>query len=132
MRTATVRKLAVLLSLLLVGGCSSNNKGKIEGTTWINGVSTIKAGQVPAGMITLEFRTDGTFSMIAKDPTGKNVGGNGTYSVGYGDYVTLTFDKPLEGQKTHRQKIVINGDNMQFIDSDGTTLNFTRKKAAGQ
>lgn len=103
----------------------SRNKGKLEGTKWVNAVSTIKGNQLPASLISLEFTTDGKFFMDVK---GANIGGKGTYTIGSGDFVTLTFDKPIEGQRTHRQKIVIKGDNMQFIDSDGTMLNLMRQK----
>jgi hypothetical protein len=127
MKPMLVVKFAFLACLLLATGCSSNNKGKLEGTKWVNVAGKIKVKGVdqdlPGGLIKLEFRTDGTFAFAYPGETR-----TGKYSLGFGDYVTMNFDKALEGQREHRQKIIVNGDTLALIDSDGTTLNFSKQK----
>ena len=49
----------------------------------------------------------------------------GTYSLGWGDYVTLKFDH-IEGRQNHTEKVVITGDRLTMTDSDGTSLSFEK------
>jgi hypothetical protein len=119
MRVITL--LIVSVGFLAVAGCSSNNKGKIEGTKWTNEAGTIKGSNIPAGVIVLEFGKDGKLSF----------GGGlqvltGTYSLKSGDTVTFHFDKEHNGRKDHDEKISISGDRLTLTDSDGT---LTFKKA---
>jgi hypothetical protein len=120
-----MRRLSVLslgLVVLLFTGCESNNKGKIEGTKWSSDAATVKGSQIPAGALQLEFKSDGgfTYTVIGNPLTGK-------YSLGTGDNVTLTFDKELDGRKSHTEKVAINGDKLTMTDSDGTAVTFTKK-----
>jgi hypothetical protein len=111
------------LALAVFFGCSSNNKGKIEGTNWSSKVVTVKGKTAPAGMMKLEFRQDGTLTVTG--PTGAYTG---TYSLGFGDAVTFKLDRELSGSKTHAEKIAINGDELTLTDSDGTRIPFERAK----
>lgn len=123
MRLAKILPMFALAVLLLVGGCSSNNKGKIEGTKWSSQATTVKGQPLPAGILGLEFRADGSmvYQVGPQAYTGK-------YSLGGGDSVTLHLDKELANRKTHVQKVVINGENLTLIDSDGTQLTFNKTK----
>src|SRR5438132_873310 len=100
MRKLPLVRLVVLFVVLFAVGCS-NNKGKIEGTKWTSQAATIKGQAVPAGMMQLEFKTDGTmtYTIMGQPLTGR-------YSLSSGDYVTLNMDKPLANSKTHREKVV--------------------------
>lgn len=132
----------ILVALLIAGpflaGCSSNNKGKIEGTKWISEATTIKVKDkdkdkdenIPAGAGELEFRSDGglTYKIDKKSKEDKleTKTAQGTYSLGIGDTVMFNFNKELEGRKTHSETIVIVGDQLKLTDSDGTTIPFKR------
>ena len=59
MRRLPVLHLALLATVLFIGGCKSNNKGKIEGTKWTSLAATVKGTPIPAGTLQLEFTTDG-------------------------------------------------------------------------
>jgi hypothetical protein len=83
----------------------------------------MKGQSIPAGSYVLEFTTDGQLTYT--NATGSFTG---RYSLGSNDYVTIYLDRPLQGRRTHRQKIIILGDTMQLIDSDGTSVTFDRVK----
>jgi hypothetical protein len=121
MRLSSAARLAVVAVILCAAGCNSKNKGKLEGTKWSSQTLTMKGQTIPAGSIRFEFTRDGrlTYWILNTSYTGR-------YSLGWGDYVTLNLDQPLEGSKTHRQKIVVRGDTMQLIDTDGTSITFDR------
>jgi hypothetical protein len=123
MRVSSLARFAVLAAVLCIVGCNSNNKGKIEGTKWSSQSMSVKGQTIPAGSIKFEFTTDGkmTYKILETPYTGR-------YSLGSGDYVTLHLDQPLEGSKTHRQRIIIRGDTLQLIDTDGTSITFDRMK----
>jgi hypothetical protein len=122
MRTGFVRVMP-LFAVLFVVGCSSNNTGKIEGTKWSSLAGTVKGQPIPAGILQLEFRADGGLTYRAGPQTF-----TGTYSLGGGDAVTFNLDQELAGRKSHREKIVINGDNLTMTDSDGTAISFQKVK----
>lgn len=107
--------------LLLCCGCSSKNKGRIEGTKWTSLPTTMNGVHIPAGLVTLEFTTSGnlTFTTAGEVFTGR-------YSLGFGDYVTFSLDQELEGQKVHRQRITVSGNELTLIDSDGTRFKFQK------
>ena len=121
MRLAPVVRIAVVVALLCSVGCSSNNKGKIEGTRWSSLPGMVKGRSIPAGTLKLDFTKDGRLSYDT--PGGVFTG---TYSLGMGDTVTLHLDRELGGSKRHAQKVVINGNRMTMSDSDGTSLDFER------
>jgi hypothetical protein len=112
----------VSLGLLFVSGCGSNNTGKIEGK-WTSEATTLKGQAIPAGLLQLEFRKDGTMTY----QTGP-LSHTGTYSLGSGDTVTFHFKEALEGQKDHQEKVTISGDKLTMTDSDGTQLTFKKVK----
>ena len=60
MRVTEMVRLGLLAALLLVCGCSSNNKGKLAGTKWTSVASTVKGVPFPAGTLQLEFGSDGS------------------------------------------------------------------------
>jgi hypothetical protein len=124
---ACARGLVLVVVCAALTGCNSNNKGKIEGTHWSSIAQSSKSGPLPAGAITLDFNTDMTMKMSI-------IGGtvySGKYSLGFGNNVTFNFDQALEGRKSHVETIKINGDELQMIDSDGTTVTFKKVNAAG-
>src|SRR5262245_47696250 len=123
MRPIAVLKLVFLATLLLVCGCASDNKGKIEGTKWVSVPANVKGRNVPAGALKLEFAKDG--SMVYEVGPTKYTG---KYSLGVGSAVTFKLDQELAGQKNHREKVVIKGDQMTVADSDGTSLTFEKVK----
>jgi hypothetical protein len=38
----------------------------------------------------------------------------------------MDLDEPLEGRKTHLQRIIIRGDTLQLIDPGGTSITFQK------
>lgn len=107
----------VLIICLLVSlaGCSSN-KGKIEGTKWTSQAGNMNGQAIPAGFIKLEFGEDGTlvFGNVLEES-------KGTYSLGLGEFVTLTFDG-----ESHMETIKVEGNTLEMFDSDGQSLKFTK------
>jgi len=116
---------AALLTLVVLAGCNSNNKGKIEGTKWSSKPTTVKGKTLPAGALKLEFTKDGKVTYTIQQLMGTIVY-SGTYNLGFGDYVTLNFDEELGGHKKHRQEIVIDGNNLTMSDTDGTSIKFSK------
>jgi hypothetical protein len=123
MSLTPIMRLAVLAVIVCAFGCSSNNKGKIEGTKWSSLQDTFKGKQIAAGTLTLEFSKDG--KVVYKCIPGTFTG---TYKLGSGNNVTITLDQPLAGRKTHTQKVAIDGDRMTMADPtlDGITMTFQR------
>jgi hypothetical protein len=112
----------VVLALLpFLAGCSSNNKGKIEGTKWTSQAATVKGKSIPAGVLQLEFKKD--MSLVYRAGTQTFTG---TYSLGGGDSVTLHLNQELQGRKTHTEKVSISGNQLTMTDSDGTALGFSK------
>ena len=109
------------MAVVLACGCASNNKGKIEGTKWSSDRSTIKGKFIPAGTLFLEFRKDGTLACWAD-----RVQLSGTYSLGWGDIVTLHFNQSLWNQKNYTESIVIKKDCMTMTDMDGLKMTFRK------
>ena len=123
MRLNALVRLTVVAAALCSVGCMSKNKGKIEGTKWTSQAATIKGDVIPAGTLQLEFMKDGRLNYIAGPITF-----TGTYSLGFGNNVTLKLDRELSGRKTHVEKIVISGGQLTMSDSDGTSLTFDQMK----
>ena len=121
MRLAPVARLAVAAVCLVLVGCSSNNKGKIEGTKWVSIQQMVKGQRLPEGTLALEFKSDGTMSYKAGPETY-----TGKYTLGSGDRVNLHLDRDLGGRKSHRQTVKINGNELEMIDSDGTAAKFKK------
>jgi hypothetical protein len=123
MRPLAMFQLLILPLAFVVCGCASNNKGKIEGTKWVSQPTTVKGKALPAGILQLEFRADG--SMLYRiGPQALS----GRYSLGMGNSVTFNMDQELAGRKSHTETIVINGNQLTMTDTDGTTLTFNRAK----
>lgn len=120
-----VHALRLVLLLLIFGavGCSSSNKGKIEGTKWSSIAATVKGQAVPSGTLQLEFGTDNKLVYRAGPQTF-----NGTYSLGSGDSLTMHLTQELAGRKDHTEKVAIVGDKLTMTDSDGTQISFDRIK----
>jgi hypothetical protein len=121
MRLSSAARLAVVAAIFCAAGCSSKNKGKIEGTKWSSQPCTVKGTTLPAGGLTLEFTKDGKVTYQVPGATL-----SGRYSLGRGDYVTLTFDQALAGSKTHREKVIVKGNTLTMIDGDGTSVTFDK------
>jgi hypothetical protein len=117
--------IGLLCFTLALSGCSSNNKGKIEGTSWSSQAATIKGNMIPAGTLGLKFGADG--SLVYKvGPTNYT----GKYSLGFQNMLTMHLDQALAGQKNHVETVVIEGDKLTMSDMDGTSLTF-QKEAPG-
>lgn len=123
MRPTNMLRFVLLPAMLLIAGCNSNNKGKIEGTKWSSVPATVKGQSVPAGALKLEFGSDGSLVYKAGPQTFK-----GTYTLGGGDIVNLHLDRELAGRKVHAQRVTIEGDRLTMKDSDGTQLSFSKVK----
>ncbi len=127
MRPVSTVKLVLLPAILLISGCMSNNKGKIEVTRWTSLATTIKGQSIPAGTVKLAFGGDGrviyTCAAIGSLPEQTY---RGTYGLGMADFVTLEFDTELAGRKSHTETIVINGDRLTMTDTDGTSIAFAK------
>ncbi len=148
---ATPRRLALTAFLALAFaavGCSSNNKGKIEGRWKIvslpaktqNGKDEL-AQMAKMGMyVYMEFRKDGTMTfgvgadkkelldMVKAMAPNKQLTWDGKYKLSSGDNVEL-YDLPKDFQgggglfgKADRAKVkvAIKGDEMKMTDKDGT------------
>jgi uncharacterized protein YndB with AHSA1/START domain len=121
MRPVVVLCLAFAVLLLFAFGCSSSNKGKIEGTKWTSLATTVKGESLPAGARYLEFTKDS--KMVYTTGTQPHTG---TYSLGLGPAVTFNLEKEVDGRKVHPEKIVIDGDQLTLTESDGTQVTFQR------
>lgn len=125
MRPARIARALVLATVCTaLAGCSSNNKGKLEGTTWTCRDQLVHGQPVEGGSREFEFKADGGLVMLDNGVTY-----TGTYSLGSGDRVTFHFDQPYQGGKKHARTIQINGDEMSLIDANGQTTKF--KKVSG-
>ena len=122
----------LLLAVPFLAGCSSNNKGKIEGTKWIPEATTIGETAIPAGAGELDFRSNGGLTgkiVGTKDGKMVELPFEGTYTLGVGDAVMFNLTRELAGRKTLAENIVINGDQLKMTDSDGTkTIPFKKEK----
>jgi hypothetical protein len=125
-------RLLVVVPLLCLTGCTSENKGKIEGTKWRSEAGNVFAKNsnplngktvfLPAGYMELDFHQDGSlFYIIA----GKLH--SGTYALGLGNIVVLHLDEPVAGLKMHSEKITIEGRRLTMTDTDGTSLKFQKQ-----
>jgi hypothetical protein len=116
-----LRLLPFLLLIALCGGCASKNKGKIEGTQWSSLSATMKGQPIPAGSMRLQFSGDGKVVYQVGPQTYK-----GTYSLGFGDLVTLHLNQQVAGRTTHTERVTIDGNKLTMTDSDGTALTFQK------
>jgi len=107
---------------------TSNNKGKIEGTKWSSVAVKVMGKTLPAGALRLNFSRDGKVAYNIHTVGGEVIRYKGTYELNTGDYVTLKFDRKLGGLKTHKQRIVIKEGQLKMIDTDGTSVTFTKVK----
>jgi hypothetical protein len=121
MRLPPVARAAALVVCLAGVGCSSNNKGKIEGTKWISISQLVKGQMLPEGALTLDFRADGTLTYKAGPQTL-----TGKYTLGSGDRVNLYLDQALAGSKKHVETVKINANELEMIDFDGTAAKFKK------
>jgi hypothetical protein len=121
MRPRRYAALALCLLPFLACGCPSNNKGKIEGTKWTSESAVMKGLQLSSGAVYFDFRKD--YTLICRFGS-KRI--KGTYSLGWGDWVTLRLDEALPTGKVHTETVVIKGEHMTMTDSDGTHLTFRK------
>lgn len=127
MRPIQVLRLLGLVVLAGAAGCSSDNVGKLEGTSWRCDQSTVQiqsggksqSVNVPEGFLMLEFRGDGSmvYGVGGQNYTGK-------YSLGPGKTVTFHLDRPLAGRNSHIESIEVDGEKMTVSDMDGTSIRF--------
>lgn len=123
--------LALLAGLALIAtGCSSNNKGKIEGKWKVTSGSGAVEGAGPDAGTFFEFTADGQFRIYASAGPVQMDAAKGKYSLGSGDTVNLTDLSPaIDGKTKSREKITINGDTMTVAaGKDGKITTLTRVK----
>jgi hypothetical protein len=120
-RLAPVTRAVLAVACLALAGCSSNNKGKIEGTKWSCLAQIVEGKQVPEGFLKVEFGSNGKLVYEA----GPNRF-TGTYTLGSGDRVNLHLDQELAGRKSHHQTVKINGNELEMIDWNGTAAKFKK------
>lgn len=128
MRLATITRLAFLFVILMSAGCSSNNKGKIEGTKWTNQATTVKGQELPAGLMIMEFTQDGTIIQTFLDPATKRQFQQvtGKYVLGMGDVITFNMNEAVGGHKKLQSKFTITGNTLLMKDADGTSITFNK------
>ena len=129
MRPATVLLLALVCAIALASGCSSYNKGKLEGTKWVSVPTTIKNVELERGDRVLEFKKENDdLVYVVKDSRGQERTLTGKWEYNAGHFVTLKFDQTLNDRKRHVEKIEISpdGDRLKMTDSDGTSVTFER------
>lgn len=124
MYPVSVVRAALVTAAILVVGCSSNH-GQLEGTKWTSRPGTVKGRTIPAGVMELEFKTDGTLQ--ARNGFRRL---SGTYSLGWGDAVVLSFNEALNGRKEHAERITIDGEQLSMTDSDGAAITFQKSNSA--
>jgi hypothetical protein len=121
MRASPVIQFVLFASVLSLCGCASNNKGKIEGTKWSSLRATKENASLPAGTLKMEFHSDGKLVYQLSRQTYL-----GTYSLGSGDSVTMTFERAVSGRKSHTGKIKIVDNQMTVTESDGSSILFEK------
>jgi len=122
MRSLKLLSLAAIVACLAVAGCSSHNTGKIAGTRWRS--DQVKEGKKiisPLGTKQLEFRMDGT--MTFQDGSQSSIG---TYALGSGDKITFKLKKDVGGSKSPASKIIIEGDKLTLVKTDGTEETYSK------
>jgi hypothetical protein len=113
---------AVLLVLCALG-CSSNNLGKLENSSWSSDPTTYKGRAIPEGFLKIEFKDSGQLVYRAGPNTF-----TGTYSLGPGNSVLFHLDKELGGHKVHSESVAVHGSHMKVCDSDGTEVTFRKRR----
>jgi hypothetical protein len=121
MRLLSLRSVLVMSLICLAAGCSSNLKGRIEGTTWTSLPGLVKGRSLPANFMRLEFAKDGTMSYKVGPRTM-----TGRYNLNLSDYLTLDLDEEVSGKKSHVEEVVITGETLTMKDLDGTQLTFSK------
>lgn len=111
--------LAILCSL--VGCSSSNNKGKIEGTTWTSLPQLVQGQPAADGFLSISFGADRTFSYKIGDSTL-----TGKYSIGSGDKVTLFYDKPVAKKTKHVHTFKVREQELEMTDEEGNVRKFRK------
>lgn len=103
-------------------GCSSNNKGKLEGTAWKSlaiPADDVDDEAVPAGAIRIQFTKGGI--VYLRGPRGN---WQGKYTLGGGDWITIHLDRELDGAKIRNERVIIQGNQMIMIGEDGNATTF--------
>lgn len=101
----------------------SNNRGKIEGTSWVSRKTEIDGKTIPAGTVRLNF-SPSTFLVCEWD--GDKF--RGKYILGPGDTVIWKFDEPLNGSTEHSYQCMFDGNQLTLKDQKGTEIIFDRVK----
>jgi len=118
-----VRLLLLGLAISFIGGCASNNSmEKMEGT-WTSLAAKIKGMEITSGRASLQFTKGGKVTFSANGRAW-----SGTYSLGMGDGVTLSFDRELGGRKSHYETITVKDNLLTMKDSDGTKMTFVKEE----
>jgi uncharacterized protein (TIGR03067 family) len=124
-----VTGLALLTLALAGGGCGfmpqsgSNNKGKLEGTRWVNEPGPFAGIHFIRGAFILDFRGDGTFFWRFSDQTF-----TGTFSYGPDNLIFFNLSKPFLNRTDWKENITISGDTLIMGGEDNLTITFNRYK----
>ena len=111
MRWRHLSHLLVVSSALFVVGCGSSNKGKIEGTKWVN----------MAGLGNVEFGADGSLSYMVRAKTYK-----GTYELGSGRKVTFNLTENMQGTDSKVYVVQVSIDEEDDLDAQGEPSGYKR------
>ena len=115
--------LLLLILLLTIPACSSNDKGKLNGR-WESMNTTQKCVLVfdHAGFGTPRV----TISLSGNDANQSQLQPvcSGTYTLLAGDFIEIELDAAWNGLKKHREKITVTGSQLTLRDGDGTTIVF--------
>lgn len=120
MRPAFLARMALIAALVVAAGCS-DNKGRIEATTWTTPELTTKSEEPAPGAKRLQFGKDGHLFYTV---LGKLY--RGYYTLGMGPAVTFTLEQDLDGRKIHPHKIVIEGEQLRLTSADGSEVTFVK------
>jgi hypothetical protein len=124
MRLRSVLCLALVAALAVSLGCSSDNKGQIEKTTWLSQAATFQGEALPAGARQLQFDPPQQEGRLLYRIGPKVY--PGTYSLGMGPAITFHLDEELDGRKIHAEKIVIHGRQLTLTSADGSEWTFQK------
>ncbi len=105
----------------LVSACSSQNRGKIEGTKWTNLAADVHNNPVPRDLIQIEFFPDGKLRYVIDQ---KEHGGS--YSFGTRHYVFFRLDPPVEMISGYWEEVLLADRRLTLKDASGTALVFER------
>src|SRR5262249_18267162 len=109
----TVRRCLLLVALLFIPACSSNDRWQLHGR-WISTETSPSCA--------IRFDANGVVTILPA--SGEEI--RGRYTLLAGDYVDIELNQAWSGSMRHREKVTLTGSILTLHDSDGNTLRFQR------